>query len=247
MNRETKNKTQAFNRDAINNSGYLYTTNAQLSSHLANLHLSDITLEIVDFSGKKVLDIGCGDGTYTIELFDRGQPSSIIGIDPAQAAIEIAKQKIENRSIEFVVENAYELSYSDNSFDIAYLRGVLHHMDQPIDALREALRVAPIIVVIEPNGYNPILKLLERFSRYHIEHNEKSYAPDTLNRWVKGIGGNIETKMFAGLVPYFCPDWLTRILKVIEPVVEKLPVINALGCAVYIFSATHEVLGENKS
>ena len=31
--------------------------------------------------------------------------------------------------------------------------------------------------LIEPNGYNPTLKLIERFSRYHREHGEKSYAP----------------------------------------------------------------------
>lgn len=91
----------------------------------------------------------------------------------------------------FAVGSASGLPHSDGEFDLAYLRGVLHHMDRPIDALAEALRLAPLIVVVEPNGYNPGLKLLERVSRYHREHGEKSYAPRRLDRWVESVGGTV--------------------------------------------------------
>ena len=37
--------------------------------------------------------------------------------------------------------------------------------------------------VIEPNGYNPVLKVLEKVSRYHIEHEERSFFPATLHAW----------------------------------------------------------------
>jgi hypothetical protein len=32
----------------------------------------------------------------------------------------------------------------------------------------------------------------------------------------------------------FCPDALARLMKFLEPLVERLPVVNALGCAVYV-------------
>ena len=235
MDHKEKPSVDAFNRDIVTHAGYLYTTNARLSSYMANRRLTDATLAIADFRGKRVLDIGCGDGTYTLELFDRGQPSSIHGVDPAHEAIRIAEQKIGGRQISFEVHSAYALPHEDDSFDIAYLRGVLHHMDRPVDALREALRVAPMLVVIEPNGYSPILKLFERFSRYHIEHNEKSYTPATLDQWINRMGSKVHLRRYAGLVPMFCPDWLARVLKWIEPVVEGLPLINAWGCAVCVF------------
>lgn len=238
MNRGYDPNVDSFNLDIMTNAGYLYATSDRLSSYLANRRLTDATLAIADFRGKRVLDIGCGDGTYTVELFDRGQPASIHGGDPAQEAIRVARQKIAGRDITFATYSAYGLPYAANSFDIAYLRGVLHHMNRPLDALQEALRVAPMLVVIEPNGYNPVLKLLERYSRYHVEHNEKSYPPVRLDRWVSRIGGRVHTRQYAGLVPMFCPDWLARSLKLIEPVVERLPLINALGCAVYVYVAT---------
>lgn len=229
--------TETFNRDAANLGGYVYTTNTQLSSNMANRRLTETALATTDFRGKNVLDIGCGDGTYSIELFDLGQPTSIHGVDPAAEAIEVAQQKTGDPKITFSVDSAYELPYEANSFDVAHLRGVLHHLDSPVDALREALRVAPTLVVIEPNGNSPVLKLIERTSRYHIEHKEKSYSSQCLNRWVHSLGGAVTVWQWAGLVPMFCPDWMARTLKVIEPVVERVPLINAVGCAVYVFAA----------
>lgn len=237
MNPKLKSNIDAFNRDITINSGYIYTTQARLSSQMANRRLTDATLEISELRGKRVLDIGCGDGTYTLELCDRGQPASIHGVDLAQEAIKIAQEKIGDRNITFAVSSAYQLPLADNSFDIAYLRGVLHHMDKPFDALREALRVAPTIVVIEPNGYNPILKLLERFSPYHVQHEEKSYTSIKIDKWVTELGGKVSKRQWVGLVPMFCPDWFARSLKMIEPIVEKLPLLNNLGCAVYVFVA----------
>jgi len=52
---------------------------------------------------------------------------------------------------------------------------VLHHLDKPLDALREAFRVANIVIIVEPNGCNPFEKLAEKYSKYHIEHKEKLY------------------------------------------------------------------------
>ena len=229
--------TEAFGRDVAKNAGYLYTTNAQLSGQLANRRLTDATLAMVNLRGKRVVDIGCGDGTYTIELYDRGRPAGMHATDPARAAIEAARQRVAGRGIALAVHSAYELPYESGSFDIAHLRGALHHMDRPVDALREAFRVAPMLVVVEPNGYNPVLKLLERCSQYHVEHNEKSYAPLSLDRWVSSLGGAVTARQWVGLVPFFCPDWFARTMRLLEPFVEQLPLANVLACAVYIFVA----------
>jgi ubiquinone/menaquinone biosynthesis C-methylase UbiE len=233
-----ENKTiDSFNRDVVDNDGYLYTTQARLSSVMANRRLTEAALGMTEWNGKRVIDIGCGDGTYTVELFDAAQPIEMVGIDPAHEAINLAKQKAGERSISFQALSAYILPYPDNRFDIAQLRGVLHHVDRPYELLHEAFRVARLVVVMEPNGYNPILKLIERFSSYHIEHQEKSYPPVTLNRWVSKSGGIIRTWGYTGLVPMFCPDLVAKVLKRIEFAFERIPIINALTCAQYVFAA----------
>jgi ubiquinone/menaquinone biosynthesis C-methylase UbiE len=224
-----------FNRDVAANQGYLYTTNASLSSFLANRRLTDAALAAVDFRGKRVLDVGCGDGAYTLELFDRGRPATMRGIDPAHEAVQVARRKKGDRPIRFDVQGADALPYEADSFDLVHVRGVLHHTDRPVDTLREAIRVAPTVIVIEPNGYNPVLKLLERFSRYHIEHRERSFAPVVLKRWVHGVGGTVRSFRYAGLVPFFCPDRMARVLKLLEPVVERAPLVRALSCAVGVY------------
>lgn len=225
---------EQFNRDVAENTGYLYTTDARLSSWLANRRLTDATLAAVSFLDKRVIDIGCGDGTYTVELFDRGKPASIHGFDPAERAIEIARQRIIGREIAFGTHNAYDLPVATGSFDLAHLRGVLHHLDRPIDALREAFRVASWVVLIEPNGYNPMVKLLEKYSRYHRKHGEKSYQPRQLDQWIHEVGGTVVSRRWAGFVPFFCPDWFARTLKMVEPLVERLPLVRACSCAVYV-------------
>lgn len=225
---------EPFNRDVAGNGGYLYTTRASASSILANRRLTDVALEVVRMGGQRVVDIGCGDGAYTVELFDRGKAAFISGFDPAEKAVSAAVGKIQGRNIFFGVHAADHLPVADDSFDIAHIRGVLHHMDKPIDALREALRIAPLLVIIEPNGYNPVLKILEKYSRYHLEHGEKSYPPHMLDQWVRQLGGTVAMRKWAGFVPFFCPNWLAVLLKWIEPVIEAIPVVRAICCAVYV-------------
>lgn len=232
-----KDDVESFAADASSNEGYLYTTNARLSSRLANRRLTDSVLAMAEFRGKRVLDLGCGDGTYTHELAELGQVASIHGIDPAEQAVKVAKGKTDGRAVGFAVSSAYALPYPDDSFDVAVLRGVLHHMGTPIEALREGLRVAPVLVVVEPNGYNPALKLLEKYSTYHVEHGEKSYRPRRLDQWVGQVGGEVQARMWAGLVPMFCPDWMAKATKAVEPLFEKVPVARHVGCAVYVFRA----------
>jgi len=226
-----------FNDDAVKNQGYYYTTNISMSSKFAGRRMTDVTLESLNIRGQRVLDVGCGDGTHTLELDQFGEPGCMIAGDVADQAINVARNKSMGRDIHYMINSAYELPFADKCFDVAILRAVLHHLDDPRKAIQEALRVAKIIWVIEPNGYNPGLKFNERFSTYHIEHQEKSYAPHLLDRWVSQLGGTVIRRRWAGFVPMFCPDWLARWMKRLEPIVEHVPIINRIGCAIYYFSA----------
>jgi hypothetical protein len=118
------------------------------------------------------------------------------------------------------------------------MQAVLHHDSDPQATIREAFRVAREIIVLEPNGYSPILKLMERLSDYHRAHEERSYTAARLRRWVEAAGGRMVKGKFGIAVPMFCPDWLARTLKFAEPAIEGLPIVNRLLCAVYVFHAT---------
>jgi SAM-dependent methyltransferase len=234
---ESASGAAPFDRDVASNDGYRYTTNASWSSVTANERLTQAALAAESFRGKRVLDVGCGDGTYTLELCALGAPARMCGLDAAAGAIERARRSAGARPIDFCVGSAEELPFERDSFDLVHLRGVLHHLDHPRQAIVEALRVAPKILVIEPNGYNPVLKLIEKASPYHREHKERSFAPRALVRWCAESGARVRTDGYAGLVPFFCPESVARALKRVEPMVERLPVLSHVACAVYVFVA----------
>ena len=184
-----------------------------------------------------MIDIGCGDGTFSIELHDRGRPFGIHAIDVAEGPVEIARRRAGARDITFEVASAYDIPRGDNSFDIAHVRGVLHHMDRPFAVMREALRVAPTLILLEPNGYNMGLKMIEKLSRYHREHGERSYPPGRLDRFARQLSRRVTHRSFFCTVPYFCPDWFARAMKRIEAKVESLPLVNQLACGAYVMVA----------
>jgi len=223
-----------FDADCAAHGGYRYTTGQSLSSRIAVDRQTRQILDAYHFGGKSVLDIGCGDAAITIDLYDRASPSSIEGVDPSAGAVGIGQTRVGGRRIRLSVGNACDLRFADNAFDVAHLRGVLHHMDTPHLALREAARVARSVIVLEPNGYNPVLKVIEKLSAYHRAHGERSFPATTIDAWIVQAGFTITHRSFGCLVPYFCPDIIARSLRAMEPAVEAIPFLRQIACGAYV-------------
>ncbi len=221
-----------FNKDVEKLGGYAYT-GKKLSCRMANSRISDAVFELTQIKGKTIIDIGCGDGTYTMELLGAGA-KEILGVDASETAIEIAAKRVnEIDNISFKTCDIYHLA-TKIKYDIAIVRGILHHLYDVESAIDNICKLADTIIVVEPNGYNPVLKVLEQISSYHRVHEEKSYRPDRLDTWFRRRGCSIEQYKYIGLVPMFCYDTLARILKSIEPIVERLPLIKNIACGQYI-------------
>ena len=223
---------QAFNQDVESNEGYLYTGD-KLSCRLSNERMTQSILDLGNVAGKRVIDIGCGDGTYTAGIARAGA-ASVLGVDAADAAVARARERCADQpNVSFEVVDIYTLEEPAQKFDLAVVRGILHHLYDVERAIERVASVADEIVVLEPNGYNPMLKVIEKLSPYHVEHEEKSYAPRSLDRWFESCGGRIDDSQYIGLVPMFCPDFFASALKVVEPLVERIPGLRALGCGQY--------------
>lgn len=230
---ELEKNVDQFNSDVRSGRSYRYTSGKCLSANLANQRISDEVSRLVALQGKRVIDVGCGDGTYTFGLADSGA-ARVLGVDAADGAVESATGRVGQRTnLAFRVLSVYELQTLEEPFDIAVVRGVLHHLDRPAEAIRAIAKVADLVVIVEPNGYNPVLKVIEKCSRYHREHGEKSYAPLSLDKWFRRAGGDLARFSYIGLVPMFCPSFLAKVLKAVEPLVEKIPLVRHLCCGQY--------------
>ncbi|MEO7196244.1 MAG: methyltransferase domain-containing protein [Pseudonocardiaceae bacterium] len=94
--------------------------------------------------GQRVLDIGCGPGTITVDLAARVAPGGVLGIDndPAplgEARAAAARQDVHN--VSFTVADVYHLDFPDDAFDVVHAHQVLQHLSEPVAALREMRRV----------------------------------------------------------------------------------------------------------
>ena len=89
--------------------------------------------------GERVLDIGCGAGNHL--LFFNKQGLDITGIDASPYMISVARERLGSRCA-LNRGLAEDLPYDDNEFDLAVLINTLEFLDDPLQALREAGRVA---------------------------------------------------------------------------------------------------------
>lgn len=115
------------------------------------------------YAGGKLLEVGCGMGTDLLQLARRGMKTT--GIDITEEGINLAKMRFGLYSIpaELKIDDAENLSFSDNSFDVVYSFGVLHHTPDTQKSIDEVLRV------LKPGG-SAIIMLYHRRSFNYIVH-----------------------------------------------------------------------------
>jgi ubiquinone/menaquinone biosynthesis C-methylase UbiE len=89
--------------------------------------------------GERVLDIGCGLGNHLILLSRLGL--NISGLDASPLAIEQARQRL-GHACDLRIGLAQDLPYDDNEFDLAVMVHTLEFLDDPLEAIKEAARVA---------------------------------------------------------------------------------------------------------
>ena len=91
-----------------------------------------------------VLDVGTGTGLFAEAFAAAG--ARVTGVDVNAGLLELARAHVpEGR---FVEASAEALPFEDGSFDLVFLRHVLHEVDDPSRALREAARTARARVVV---------------------------------------------------------------------------------------------------
>ena len=104
-----------------------------------------------------VLDVGCGTGTLTRQIYDAlptDAPRRVCGVDAAEAMIAVANKKAGARpGLEFAAALAEELPYADASFDRVLSTFFFHHLnfELKIKSLAEIWRV------LRPGGQAAIL------------------------------------------------------------------------------------------
>lgn len=106
-------------------------------------------------SGDKVLELGCGTGTYTNYLHRAG--INVSGVDVSDEMLSVAKSK--NPAIEYYKSDVHKMPFKDNEYDAIVGFYILQYVNVP-QVLNEVYRILKYngkVGFIEPNVINPLV------------------------------------------------------------------------------------------
>lgn len=176
----------------------------------------------------RILEIGAGNGQYSLILMKRGFRNTITS-DISINGLIAAKRYSKNKG-EFIVSDSENIPFEDNTFDAVFLTASLHHFPDPEKAISEMRRCAKkggiIVVAVEPNSwYFYVVRPIAKFLKIRrIDKSKDSFSIGdeathgfsmrTLKRYFRN--NNIKTIKaqrvwyLTGLV-YYLPDLINRI------------------------------------
>lgn len=94
--------------------------------------------------GQRLLDVGCGVGSITLDLAARVAPGEVVGVDQDDHQLSLARAAATERGLtnaRFQVGSVYDLPFADGSFDVALAHTLLFHLSDQLRALKELRRV----------------------------------------------------------------------------------------------------------
>jgi SAM-dependent methyltransferase len=199
----------------------LHATSASQPTHSGKLRYQ---LRCIDKLGyrfrgdEKLLDAGCGDGGVARLL--RQRVASVVAVD-----VEPSDSWRDEPGLEFLVADAEELPFADESFDVVHSKDSLHHMTSPQRAVAEYRRVLKpggAALIIEANRYNPSFYLHMTLALDHQHFTQKRFRSLIAREFPEARVGSFEAHYVPG------PTRLLSIQHAVEDALERLRVVGPL-------------------
>src|SRR5262245_40558003 len=129
--------------------------------------------EFARFSGRRVLDVGSGNG-YVLSRY-AAAGAKVHGVDLTSAGINLCRRRFDIMGLpgHFAVGNAESLPFEGATFDCVCSMGVLHHTPDTPRAVREVFRV------LRPGGRLIVMFYHRDSLQYRLKF--------PLVKWLKGI------------------------------------------------------------
>jgi len=188
--------------------------------------------------GMTVLELGCGTGSFTRELARSG--ADVVAIDVSPELLEMAKANCSAPNVQYQIQNAYALTYSEGTFDSVVGSSVLHHLEIEA-ALRKIYRVLKprgTILLTEPNMLNPQIAIQKNVlwikRKLGDSPDETAFFRWPLRRLLEQIGyRDVRIDPFDFLHPRTPVPLIGRV-NTLGRFLEKVPVISELAGSFYI-------------
>jgi ubiquinone/menaquinone biosynthesis C-methylase UbiE len=126
--------------------------------------------------GGDVLDLGTGTAQIPIELCRSSENVRVLATDMAVNMLDLARYNIEAEGfidrIELIQADAKQLDFEEGFFDVVMSNSIVHHIPEPMNCLREAVRV------VKPGGILFVRDLMRPDSEKMVNELVQTYAGD---------------------------------------------------------------------
>ena len=134
----------------------------------------------------QIADLGCGDGTLTLELARCAE--KVIGVDFESEPLRVARQNLllsGLQNVEWIQEPLEKLSLIDESVDVVVFSQALHHLKEPEVGLRQANRICRkggCLLIAELESHN------QGWVRDKLQHAWQGFSAENLHKMLKRSG-----------------------------------------------------------
>ncbi len=183
--------------------------------------------------GMRLLDVGSGPGTITADLAERVGATTTSALEHTEEALALTRAELERRGasgVTCLVGDVHQLDLPDRAYDVVHAHQVLQHVDRPVDALREMLRVTADggLVAVRDSDYSaftwypeaPALEeWLELYLRVARANGGEPDAGRRLHAWAREAGASAvepstSTWLYAGDEAVWWGDlWADRVVE----------------------------------
>jgi len=163
----------------------------------------------------RLLDLGCGEGHFTLKLKEHFPGLVVAGLDASISAIRTAARLYPSNL--WVVGDAYDPPFREGSFDIVVCNNLWEHVPDPIRLVRGAirsLRLGGYVVVSTPSRYrvaNLLRVLRGRTTHFMSASHVTEYTVGQVKELLRFAG--LEVISDTRLVPPPEETWRRRLLR----------------------------------
>ena len=190
-----------------------------------------------------ILDYGCGIGNSLKKVIEF-KPKKIIGIDISDISIQKAKKTIDTRNsnVDLLVDNCEKTKFNDNTFDIVYGTGILHHLNIEIclQEIHRILKPGGKFLFIEPLGTNPLINFYRKLTPKSRSIDEHPLVEKDFNL-IKNKFVNSKVKYYGFLTLIFFPTYFSpknsfvfKMLKKFDQLLFNINFLKKLAWSVLI-------------
>jgi ubiquinone/menaquinone biosynthesis C-methylase UbiE len=194
------------------------------------LELTAVMEFLAPLEGKRVLDAGCGDGTYSLAASERG--ARVTGVDLSEDMLSTARERSAARGLAIAWRqgDVLALPFPDSSFDLAIAITLLCLVPDPREAVRELSRVLV-------RGGRLVIGELHRWSLWAAKRRIRGWTGDSFWRGSRFWTANALRDLLADSnlrpgrvrgVAYYPPFGpAARLLAPVDPVLARFGTFGA--------------------